>query len=153
MQIIKYDSKYKDKFIQYNSEWIVDNFGYLEEGDKKAFESIEDELSSGAMIFFALEEDDALATCMAKPMDDDTWEICKLASDKVKPHKGFGSAVFEASINWAVDHGAKRLFILSNSKLKAACHIYEKFGFSEIKLENYFYERGNIAFEKIVHER
>lgn len=32
-------------------------------------------------------------------------------------------------------------------KLKPALHIYEKYGFKEIKLENYEYIRGDIAFE------
>ena len=54
---------------------------------------------------------------------------------------------------WALEHGAKRLFILSNSRLKPALHIYRKYGFKEIKLENYEYVRGDIAFEyrKDVH--
>ena len=62
-------------------------------------------------------------------------------------HKGAGSAVFEAAMQWALNHGAERLFILSNSKLKPALHIYEKYGFKETKLENYEYIRGDIAFE------
>ena len=49
-----------------------------------------------------------------------------------------------------VDHGAGRLFIISNSKLAPALHIYEKFGFKEIKLDDYEYERGDIAFKKIL---
>lgn len=63
------------------------------------------------------------------------------------PHKGAGSAVFEASMDWAIKHGAKKLFILSNSRLKAALHIYKKYGFHEVKLDNYEYIRGDIAFE------
>jgi len=42
------------------------------------------------------------------------------------------------------------LFILSNSSLKAAIHIYEKYGFREIQLNDYEYIRGDIAFEKII---
>lgn len=59
-------------------------------------------------------------------------------------------AVFEAAMQWAIEHGAKRLFILSNSKLKPALHIYEKYGFKEIKLNDYGYARGNIAFERMI---
>lgn len=150
MEIVEYNSKYKDAFIQFNTDWIVDNFGFLEKEDLNAFHTIDEELAKGAMIYFAVEDDIPLATCMAKPMDGDTWEICKLGSNKHKAHKGCGSAVFGASIQWAIDHGAKRLFILSNSKLETAIHIYDKFGFKEIKLDNYEYERGDIAFEKIV---
>jgi GNAT superfamily N-acetyltransferase len=84
---------------------------------------------------------------MAMPMKDGVWEICILASNKAYPHKGAGSAVFKATMDWAINHGAKKLFLLSNSKLKPALHIYEKFGFKEIKLDDYEYVRGDIAFE------
>ena len=91
---------------------------------------------------------------MSKPMNDNTWEICKLGSNKNVPHKGKGAGnlVFKASMEWALEHGAKRLFILSNSKLKPALHIFEKNGFKEIKLDDYEYVRGDIAFEYITDE-
>ncbi|MDO4168660.1 MAG: GNAT family N-acetyltransferase [Lachnospiraceae bacterium] len=148
MKVIEYQEKYKADFIQFNTDWIVDNFGFLEPEDRETFEHIEDSLVQGGMIFFAVEDEVVLATCMAKPLNDDgVWELCKMGSNKQVSHKGAGSAVFEASMNWAIDHGAKKLFILSNSKLKAALHIYEKYGFQEIKLNDYEYVRGDIAFE------
>lgn len=150
MVLIEYDAKYKDDFIQFNRDWIIDNFGFLEKEDIETFERIDEELANGAMIYFAVENGVALATCMTKPMGNDTWEICKLASNKHQAHTGCGSAVFGASVQWAISHGAKKLFILSNSKLKAALHIYEKYGFQEIKLDDYEYVRGDIAFEKLV---
>lgn len=151
MEIIKYQEKYKDYFIQFNTDWIVDNFGSLEQEDIDTFEHIDDSLRNGAMIYFALEDEAVLATCMAKPLDDNgTWELCKLGSNKQLPHRGAGSAVFEAAMNWAIHHGAKKLFILSNSKLKPALHIYEKYGFHEVRLTDYEYVRGDIAFERIV---
>ncbi len=81
----------------------MDNFGVLEKEDIETFDTIDEELAKGGMIYFAVE-----------------------------------------------DHGAKRLFILSNNKLKAAVHIYEKCGFKEIKLDDYEYVRGDIAFERLI---
>lgn len=147
MKIIPFEEKYRQDFIDFNTDWIVSNFGFLEEHDKETFEKIDEEIKAGAMIFFAIENSIALATCMAKPLEGTTWEICKLGSNKKISHKGAGSAVFEAAMNWALNHGAERLFILSNSQLKPALHIYRKYGFKEIKLENYQYVRGDIAFE------
>lgn len=147
MKVLPFEEKYRQDFIDFNTEWIVSNFGFLKEHDKRTFEKIDDEIKAGAMIFFAVENDVALATCMATPMHGTTWEICKLGSNKNVLHKGAGSAVFEAAMQWALDHGAERLFILSNRKLKPALHIYEKYGFKEIKLEDYEYIRGDIAFE------
>ena len=132
MEIIEYDSKYKQDFIDFNTAWIVDNFGFLEPEDKETFDKIDEELSKGSMIYFAIEDGVALATCMHRE------------------HKGCGSAVFEAAMQWAANHRAKKLFLISNSHLKPAIHIYEKYGFKEIKLDNYGYVRGDIAFEKII---
>lgn len=148
MKIIEYSEKYREDFVRFNMDWIMDYFGFLEEEDYRTFDHIEKTLEEGAMIYFAVENGTALATCMAKPLDGaGTWELCKLASNKHVPHRGAGSAVFEAAMKWAIVHGANKLFILSNRKLKAALHIYEKNGFQEVKLEDYEYVRGDIAFE------
>ena len=147
MKIIEFEEKYRKDFIDFNTDWIVSNFGFLEEQDKETFEKIDEEMKAGALIFFAVENDTARVTCMARPMEEATWEICKLGSNKELPHKGAGSAVFEAAMNWALEHGAEKLFIVSNRRLKPALHIYRKYGFKEIKLENCEYIRGDIAFE------
>ena len=89
MDVIQYQEKYKKDFIQFNTDWIVDNFGCLEEEDLETFNHIEENLKNGAMIYFAVDNGNVLATCMAKPlMDDGTWELCKLGSNKSLPHKG-----------------------------------------------------------------
>jgi N-acetylglutamate synthase-like GNAT family acetyltransferase len=149
MELIKFKEKYRQAFIDFNTDWIVTNFGFLEEHDLETFGKIDEELENGAMIFFAVENEIPLACCMSMPMENDTWEICKLGSNKNVPHKGAGSMVFKAAMDWALGKGARRLFIISNSKLKPALHIYEKYGFKEIKLEDYEYVRGDIAFEYI----
>ena len=149
MELVQFEERFRQAFIDFNTDWIVTNFGKLEPHDLETFEKIDEELRNGAMIFFAIENDIPLACCMSMPMEGDTWEICKLGSNKNMPHKGAGSLVFKAAMGWAQEHGAKRLFILSNSRLKPALHIYEKHGFKEIKLDDYGYERGDIAFEYI----
>lgn len=35
MEIVEYDPKYKKDFIQFNTDWIVDNFGFLEKEDRE----------------------------------------------------------------------------------------------------------------------
>ena len=149
MELVQFEDKYRQAFIDFNTDWIVTYFGKLEPHDLETFDKIDEELRNGAMIFFAVENDIPLACCMSMPMEGDTWEICKLGSNKELPHKGAGSLVFRAAMEWAQKHDAKRLFILSNSRLKPALHIYEKHGFKEIKLDDYGYERGDIAFEYI----
>jgi GNAT superfamily N-acetyltransferase len=150
MELKPFEEKYRQAFIDFNTEWIVSNFGALEEHDFDTFAQIDKELEKGAMIFFAVEQEIPLACCMAAPLEGETWEICKLGSNTKAPHSGAGSLVFKAAMDWALEKGAKRLFLISNSKLKPALHIYEKYGFHEIRLEDYEYARGDIAFEYLV---
>ncbi|MDE7322243.1 MAG: GNAT family N-acetyltransferase [Lachnospiraceae bacterium] len=150
MELISYDPKYRQNFIELNTAWIKNNFGSLEEADRKTFQGIDSEIARGAMIFFAVEGDIVLAACMTKPLGEGTWEICKLATDERYRRQGAGSQLFKKCMDYAIANGALRLFILSNSSLKPALHIYQKYGFTEIKLDDYGYSRGDIAFEYIV---
>ena len=101
-----------------------------------------------AMIYFAIENGVVYATCMAQPMTNDEWEICKLATDERYEGHGAGSAVFKACMDYALENGANKLTILSNSILKPALHIYEKYGFYEIPVDNtHHYKRVDIQFE------
>lgn len=151
MELVPYNPIYKQRFIELNTAWIKNNFGFLEKEDIKTFEEIDQEIAKGAMIFFAVENDTVLATCMTKPIGKDIWEICKLAADEHCRGKGAGSKVFEKCMEYAILNKAERLFILSSSTLKPALHIYQKNCFKEIKLDDYKYIRGDIAFEYIVN--
>lgn len=150
MEIVQYDNRYAQDFVALNTAWIIDLFGHLEKEDMKTFLHIEKEFADGGMIYFATENDEVMATCMVRNTGHETWEICKLAANEKYKGKGAGNAVFAQCMKYVIDHGAKKLFILSNSRLKAALHIYPKHGFKEIKLKDYEYERGDITFELTV---
>lgn len=53
-------------------------------------------------------------------------------------------------MKYAAEHETEKLFIISNSALKTALHIYYRHGFQEIQLPDYEYERGDIAFERVI---
>lgn len=151
MQIVEYKEHYKEDFIKLNKEWVERYFS-MEEADLEILEHVEDLLKSGAMIFFAMENSQILATCMSMPLGEDVWELCKLAATGQYTGTGAGSAVFEAGMNYAIAHGAKKLTLISNRRLKPALHIYQKFGFQEVPLNKAYwgYERADIEFEFIV---
>lgn len=150
MEIVKYQKKYKQDFIDLNTAW-VERFFVMEEEDREILNHVEDYLKKGGMIFFAVENDEVLATCMAYPSEDKVWEICKLAATGQHTGKGAGSAVFGACMDYAIEHGAKKLTLISNHILKQALHIYEKFGFQRVDLDREDeYERADVQCEYIV---
>ena len=51
-------------------------------------------------------------------------------------------------MNYAKDHGARKLLIVSNKILSAAMHLYAKAGFKEVPIDYMEYERVNIQLEK-----
>ena len=154
MEIIPYQKKYRKDFIELNTAWI-ERYFLIEEDDLKIFNHVDDYIDSGSMIFFALEEHKVLATCMAMPLNNGVWELCKLAAAGQYTGKGAGSAVMRACMDYAITHGAKKLTFISNRKLKPALHIYEKLGFQEVPLNNDYqdYERADIQFELVVESQ
>lgn len=153
MKIVEYQPKYKEDFIQLNTAWIEKYFT-MEQDDYDVLNNVDKLLNNGAMIYFAIENNTVLATCMVTPISDTEWELCKLAANTNFQGKGAGSAVFKACMDYAVNNGAKRLVIISNSILKSALHIYEKFGFKEIPVDKtHNYKRADIQFEYIVENK
>lgn len=99
------------------------------------------------MVYFAVEHGKAIATCMVMPRENQVWEICKLATDEHYMSRGAGLAVLKACINYAKEHGAVKLMIVTNTILSAAMHLYTKVGFKEVLVDNMEYERVNIQLE------
>lgn len=149
MRIVEYTSDRKQDFVDLNTWWIERYFGRVEQADRNEFDNVDNDIARGAMVYFALDDDGtALATCMAVPRGDDEWEIAKLGSSPNREHTGCGKAVFEKCVAWAESKGAKRVFILTNSSLHTAIHIYESHGFKRFELDDFGYDRGDYALEK-----
>ena len=108
LEIIEYQKRYKKDFIELNIGW-VERYFEMEQADRDVLENVDKLMEDGAMIYFAVEDDVVLATCMAIPLQESVWEICKLAATGQYTGKGAGNAVFRACMKYAVAHGAKKL--------------------------------------------
>lgn len=51
MKVIPFEEKYRQEFIDFNTDWIISNFGFLEEHDRETFAKIDEQMAAGAMIF------------------------------------------------------------------------------------------------------
>lgn len=152
MEIAKYSPQYKNDFIRLNTAWI-EKFFKMEKDDYDELNHVDELIATGAMILFCKSNEEVIATGMVMPLGNDEWEICKFATDEQKRGLGAGSAVFRACMDYAICRGAKRLIVLSNSRLVSALHIYGKFGFTEIPIDNkiHNYERADRQFEYVVN--
>lgn len=110
---------------------------------------VDELIGKGAMVYFAVENEKVLATCMAMPLENGAWEICKLAAAGQYTGTGAGSAVFKACMDYAVNNGARKLSLISCRALKPAIHIYKKFGFKEVPLNKEYWgaDKADIEME------
>lgn len=148
MEIIEYQKRYLEDFRNLNIAWL-ERFYWVEPCDQEQLDNAEKIIDQGGMIYFALKDDEAIATCMVMPLENGTWELCKLAAKDQYTGTGAGTAVFKACMNYALSHGAKRLVLISCRALEPAIHIYQKLGFREILLDKEYWgaQKADIQME------
>ena len=58
-----------------------------------------------------------------------------------------GNKIIEFSLEKAKELGAQKVILHSNTALKPAIHLYNKFGFKEVSLGDVEYKRADIKME------
>lgn len=148
VEIIQYDEMYRVDFANLNYEWIA-KFYTVEEHDR---EQLDDPyryiIEPGGQIFFALIDGEAVGTVALIRMDDEAYELAKMAvSPRFQGYK-IGEKLLEASIEFARREGRKRIILESNTKQFAAINMYRKWRFREIPLDpNSLFARANIRMQ------
>lgn len=145
IRIEVYKPEYKKDFIQLNTEWITTHFR-LEESDIHTLNHIEEYiLDKGGQIFLAIIGGKVLGCCaLINHIETNSFELAKMAVSPQARGLGLGRKLGEALIQYAKEHGIKKIFLEGNSKLESSIILYRKLGFEEIPIQNSAYERCNI---------
>lgn len=147
VQVVPYRPEFKQQFRDLNEAWISANFK-IEPADYKSLDHPEDYiLANGGKIIFALYNNEPVGTCALIKMDDTCYELAKMAVAPVAQGKGIGFILGNAALNLAKQMGASRVYLESNTKLKAAINLYVKLGFKKVIGNPSPYERANIQME------
>jgi DNA-binding MarR family transcriptional regulator/GNAT superfamily N-acetyltransferase len=147
VSIVTYEPKYQEAFKQLNVEWITTWFK-MEEADYKILDNPKEYvLDKGGHIIIALIDDKPIGTCALVKLDDQTFELSKMAVSPEAKGKGIGLLLGNAAIETAKRAGAGRLYLESNTLLKPAINLYNKLGFRRIPGTPSPYERSNIHME------
>ena len=152
VQVVAYTSQYQADFKQLNAEWI-ERFFRLEEADLKALDHPEEYIiQRGGHILLAQHQGRVVGTCALIKMDDDSYELAKMAVSPAAQGLGFGLLLGEAAIAKARSLGARRLYLESNTKLGPALSLYHKLGFRKtIAGAPSPYERADIQMELLLN--
>jgi len=145
--IIEFRVDLASHFKQLNIEWLQKYF-YVEPKDEEMLsDPAKHIIAKGGYIFFAKFKNEIAGTFALMKIEERVFELGKMAVT-VK-HQGIkiGNKMLEFAIDRARLIGGHKLILYSNIMLGPAIHLYRKYGFVEVPLENSQYKRSNIKME------
>ena len=87
-------------------------------------------------------------TCAVIRHEADTFELAKMAVEPSAQGRGYGDRLVEAAVGFARGAGARRLMLVSNTRLGPALTLYRKHGFRDVPLDPASgYSRADIQLE------
>ena len=150
VEIIPFSSDLKDYIKILNIEWLQKYFR-VEEKDELVLSNPQEEIiNKGGTIFYAKYNDEILGTVSLMKIDQDTFELSKMAVSDKAQGLGIGNKLLIHSITVAEENKIKKILLYSNRILLPALHLYKKFGFIEVPLGDVSYERADIKMEKTI---
>lgn len=149
LRVLAFEPCHEQAFRDLNLEWIEEFFA-VEDLDRKHLGfPRESFIDTGGAIFMAELNGATVGCCGLLNHGDGVYEISKMAIRRGDRGNGIGSKLLDTVIMHARRIGARRLEIISSTRLAAAIHLYKKKGFVEVPLASDAYARGNIALELV----
>ncbi|MDX1544313.1 MAG: GNAT family N-acetyltransferase [Christiangramia sp.] len=148
MQIISWKPEYSEEFKNMNLQWL-EEFFWVEPHDEEVLGNPEKYIiQPGGNILFAKEGNEILGCVALMKMEDKIFELTKMAVKPAHRGKKIGQKLMQHTLEFAKEMKWDQLIIYSNRKLENAIHLYKKYGFVEIPIEeNGPYSRGDIKMQ------
>jgi ribosomal protein S18 acetylase RimI-like enzyme len=152
-QVVGWRPEWQEAFERLNREWI-ERWFEVEDADRETFRDPGAAIvAPGGQILFVVENGEPLGTCAVVRHDGETYEIAKMAVAPAARGQGYGERLMDAAIAFARERGARRLVIVSNTRLAPAIRLYEKHGFVRVPMErDDRYARADIRLELELEE-
>jgi putative acetyltransferase len=147
-RIVGWRPELRADFERLNREWIEQYF-VVEQEDLKVFGDPAGQIvAPGGEVFFVLDENGVQGTCAVIRHDAETFELAKMAVAPAARGRGHGDRLVEAALAFARGAGARRLILVSNTRLAPALTLYRKHGFRDVPLDPANgYSRADIQLE------
>ncbi len=148
LTIVPYESKYAQCFKELNMAWLTEYF-IVEKKDKELLENCESAiLDKGGFIFIGLWNETPVGCFALLKLHEGIYELGKMAVDKSHQGLQIGQKMLVFAIEYAQNQNLEKILLYSSKKLDTALHIYKKYGFKEIALEeDVIYARSDIKME------
>jgi len=150
IQIIAFSDELSEPIKTLNYEWLEKYFR-VEDGDILSLSNpAKFIIEKGGYIYYATWNNEIVGTASLLKKSETMYELGKMAVTDKAQGLGIGTILLEHCIHVAKQKQIPKLVLYSNTMLQSAIHLYKKYGFVEVELENGLYERANIKMEKIL---
>ncbi len=145
--IIHYEQKYQPDFKRLNLEWL-EKYNVCEQYDLDILDDPGKKvIAPGGYIFLAMEDEKVIGTAGLANEGEGNYELVKMSVDPSMRGKGIGKLLLERCLEEAVRLQAKRVFLFSNSQLKTALTMYEKYGFKHVPVTDTHLVTADVKME------
>lgn len=153
-QVIAFRPEFAADFERLNRRWIEEYF-VIEAADVEVFADPQRAIvQPGGEIFFLVEDGKARGTCAVIRHDASLFELAKMAVEPECQGRGYGDLLIERAISFARESKAEKLMLLTNSRLRAALHLYEKHGFQRVPITHAeHYSRVDVEMELALSDK
>lgn len=144
VRIVSWEPRHRDAFRALNLEWIEQHF-VVEAADRLVLDDPEGTiLADGGHILMAERGGAIIGCCALIRIDDDAFELAKMAVAPAARGQGIGAVLGRAAIERARSAGARRVELVTNSSLAPALHVYRKLGFVQVPVGRSEYTRADV---------
>ena len=148
VEIIPFNQLYINDFKELNLAWIKRYFK-VEPKDRELLENCKKSIvDKGGYVFFARLNEQIVGCFALIKVKDRFYELGKMAVDPQCQGLQIGQQLLRFAIDFAHSREWEHLVLYSHTSLHTALHIYRKYGFKEVTLEeDVVYDRSDIKME------
>ena len=148
LEIVPFRPEHADAFYALNRAWL-DEHGLYEPADEAQLVNPQSEiLDAGGAILVALQDGEVVGTAAVIPHGPGEMELAKVTVARAARGAGLGRRLTDACVAEARARDARRLVLVSSSKLGTALRLYESMGFVHKPLPSVLpYESADVYME------
>ena len=147
VEIIEFRDEYAKYFTAINVAWVSKYF-VMEEKDKEILYNPKNLIiDKGGFVYFAKAGDKIAGTFALIKIEDGVFELSKMGVEESFRGNNIGNKMLQFCIDEAKKLKINKIILYSNTLLGPAIHLYKKFGFIEVPLDQPEYQRADIKME------
>ena len=132
IEIVLYSKKYQPDFKRLNLEWL-DKYNLTESHDLEILNNPDETvIDGGGCIFLAMDGEVVIGTAGLWKENETEYELVKMAVDPAYRGQGISKILLDKCLAEAKNRKAHKVSLFSNSQLKTALKLYEKYGFQYV---------------------